>query len=122
MGRKDQDLSALSRRRAGLILKVQAGLLSATAAAKELGVSRKTYYEWEKRALGAMTEVLGNGQAGRPEQAVDQEKESLRKEIRVLKQKLVVAEKTEEVRNILRAFQEKQDRLKTKGSAKKKRG
>ena len=38
-----------ARERANVILQVQAGLITATEAAQKLGVSRKTYYEWERR-------------------------------------------------------------------------
>jgi len=48
------------------IIQVRAGLLTATAAADRLGISRKTYYQWESRALTAMLEALQPGQAGRP--------------------------------------------------------
>lgn len=43
---------ALARRRAQLIMQVQNGLLSAQEAARQLRISRKTYYKWERRALG----------------------------------------------------------------------
>jgi len=48
------------------IIQVQAGLLTATAAAEQLGISRKTYYQWESRALSAMLSALQPGQPGRP--------------------------------------------------------
>ena len=41
-------------RKAEVILRVQSGLISATEAAKELGMSRKSYYKWERRALEAL--------------------------------------------------------------------
>ena len=47
-----------ARQRASLILQVQAGQLSATQAAQSLGVSRKTYYQWERRALQGMVDQL----------------------------------------------------------------
>ena len=40
--------------------------MTATAAASELGVSRKTYYEWEAKAFAAMTEALIDKEPGRP--------------------------------------------------------
>lgn len=48
------------------IIQVRAGLLTATAAADRLGISRKTYYQWESRALTAMLAALQPGQPGRP--------------------------------------------------------
>lgn len=53
-----------AQRRAALIVQVQCGQITATEAAAQLGISRKTYYEWEKRALSAMVGVAGS--AGRP--------------------------------------------------------
>ena len=41
---------ALARQRAQLIMQVQNGLLSAQEAARQLRISRKTYYKWERRA------------------------------------------------------------------------
>ena len=44
---------ALARQRAALIVAVQSGQITASEAAQQLGISRKTYYQWEKRALAA---------------------------------------------------------------------
>jgi len=44
----------LARERALVILRVRTGAFTAKEGAKRLGVSRKTYYEWEERALKAM--------------------------------------------------------------------
>ena len=54
----------LARERASIILQVRSGALTATEGAERLGVSRKTYYEWEDRALEAMALALENHQAG----------------------------------------------------------
>jgi DNA-directed RNA polymerase specialized sigma24 family protein len=43
----------LARERAAIILQVRSGALTATEGAERLGISRKTYYEWEDRALQA---------------------------------------------------------------------
>ena len=43
-----------AQQRALLIMQVQAGVISATEAARQLGISRKTYYKWERRALKAL--------------------------------------------------------------------
>jgi hypothetical protein len=83
-------------------------------------VSRKTYYEWERRALTAMTEALENGAAGRPETPRDEEKERLEQKIAELQNKLFVAEKTVEVRDMLHAY-ELHNAKKAGGSEEKKR-
>ena len=66
---------ALARQRAQLIMQVRSGLLSAQEAARQLGISRKTYYKWERRALAAMVEALGNREQGRPPRPIDPEKD-----------------------------------------------
>jgi len=92
---------ALARQRAQLIMQVRSGLLSAQKAARQLGISRKTYYKWERRALAAMVEALGNREQGRPRQAIDLEKEALRRQTRELQAKLQVLEQTEQIRQRL---------------------
>ena len=50
----------LARLRAELIVAVRSGRISAKEAAARLGVSRKTYYKWEKRALKGMVAALSD--------------------------------------------------------------
>jgi transposase len=95
----------LARKRAAVIFSVRSGRITAEEGAKQLGVSRKTYYEWERRALTAMTEALENGASGRPGTPRDEEKERLREELARLQDKLFVAEKTVEVRDMLHAYE-----------------
>jgi transposase len=92
---------ALARQRAQLIMQVRSGLLSAQEAARQLGVSRKTYYKWERRALAAMVEVLGNREQGRPRPVIDPEKEALRRQTLELQAKLQVFEQTARIRQAL---------------------
>lgn len=97
---------ALARERALVILQVRSAALTAKEGAKRLGVSRKTYYEWEHRALGAMALALENRPAGRPLGPFDGEKEELRRRIEELEKKLFLAEKTIEVKDLLSAYEE----------------
>lgn len=92
---------ALARRRAQLIMQVRSGLLSAQEAARQLGISRKTYYKWERRALAARVEALGRREQGRPPRPIDPEKESLRCQTQELQAKLQVLEQTERIRQVL---------------------
>lgn len=96
----------LARERARVILQVRSGTLSATEGAKLLGVSRKTYYEWEEKSLKAMAQALENHSAGRPPLPVDPEKEALRQQIRELEKELDLAKKTIEVKELLGAYEE----------------
>lgn len=100
---KDQELA---RQRARVILQVRSGLVTAKEGAERLGVSRKTYYEWEERSLKAMALALENRPAGRPSLPVDQEKEALREKVQELEKKLLLAEKTIEVKEVLAAYGE----------------
>jgi transposase len=92
---------ALARQRAQLIIQVRTGLLSAQEAARQLRISRKTYYKWERRALAAMIEALGNREHGRPPLPTDPEKEALQRQTRELRAKLQVLEQTERIRQAL---------------------
>jgi len=104
----------LARQRALVILQVRSGVLTAKEGAKLLGVSRKTYYEWEERSLKAMALALENRPAGRPPVPVDEEKEGLRERIQELEKKLYLAEKTIEVKELLSAY----DTFRDKGTKK----
>jgi transposase len=103
-----------ARQRALVILKVRSGVLTATQGAQALGVSRKTYYEWEEKSLQAMALALENQPAGRKSAPVDEEKEALRERVRELEKKLDTAEKTIEVKELLATYEE----FRRKGSKK----
>jgi transposase len=99
---RTQQCRELARRRAELILKVRSGLMTATAAAAELGVSRKTYYEWENRGLSAMMAALEDRRTGRPRKTVDPEKEALKGQLKDLENRLEQTEQTLRIRQMLR--------------------
>lgn len=86
------ELSSLAQARAEVILQVVAGSITATEAAKRLDVSRKTFYKWLNRAMTGMVENLEDTDGGRPADAVDEEKEQLRKEKAALEEKLKLME------------------------------
>lgn len=90
-----------ARERASVILQVQAGQLTATEAARKLGVSRKTYYQWERRALKGMLENLSELPPGRPPQPQDPEKDRLREQLRQAQKELEEARQVKELREIL---------------------
>ena len=95
-----------ARERALVILQVRSGVLTAKEGAKLLGVSRKTYYEWEEKSLKAMAQALENHAAGRPPTPIDPEKKALQERIQELEKKLDLAEKTIEVKELLGAYEE----------------
>ena len=92
-----------ARQRAEMILKVRSGLLSATEAAQALGVSRKTYYKWEKRGLAAMLEGLCERNSGRPASPGDGEKEELKRTMETMEKDLQRQEQRQSIRDLLRA-------------------
>lgn len=108
-GKREKE-QELARERALVILRVRSGAITANQGAQALGVSRKTYYQWEERALKAMALALENRVAGRPSVSTDEEKERLRQRIRELEKKLDLAEKTLEVKELLAAYEEFRDR------------
>jgi transposase len=109
------------RLRAELIAQVRGGTLTAAAAARRLGVSRKTYYKWERRALAGMMGALGERSGGRPAAPPDEEKERLRREVGQLRRKLLLAEQRLAIQKVLRQETENQsgggrgERAKKKG-------
>src|SRR5512139_1234079 len=104
----------LARERALVILQVRSGALTAKEGAKILGVSRKTYYEWEEKSLKAMSLALENRPSGRPPLPVDREKKILQERIQELEKKLDQAEKTLEVKELKEVYEE----LRYKGTKK----
>jgi transposase len=94
----------LARERAAIILQVRSGVLTATEGAERLEISRKTYYEWEDRALKAMALALENHSPGRPSVPLEAEKEELQSKVRDLEKRLYLAEKTIEVKDLLSAY------------------
>ena len=108
--RRQEKNKKLARERALVILQVRSGALTAKEGAKLLGVSRKTYYEWEEKSLRAMALALENHPAGRPPTPVDEEKETLRERVQELEKKLDLAEKTIEVKELLTDYDTFRDR------------
>jgi len=88
----------LARRRAEVIVQVQSGRLTATEAAKRLGVSRKTYYQWERRALGGMIDALRDKEVGRPSKPRDPQKENLQKRLEDLEGQQRIREQLDRIR------------------------
>ena len=88
----------LARRRAELIVQVQSGLMTATEAAQQLGVSRKTYYQWERRALSGMVDALQGKTGGRPSKPRDPQREQLQKRLAVLEAQERMREQVDHIR------------------------
>ena len=119
----DKQQKALARLEA--IIKVRAGLMSATEAAKQLGISRKAWYEWENRGLQAMAEALTDKDPGRPPREPDPEKDALIQELIEAKKQNILLQQSLEINRILnQAHQETTSASKTnpaRGPASKKK-
>ena len=117
----DSEDKELARKRTAVVFAVRSGQITAEEGARRLGVSRKTYYEWERRALQAMTEAMEDRSSGRPSIPQDEEKQRLQDEIAELRNKLFVALKTVEVRDMLHAYELHNAKTKKGMSEEKKR-
>ena len=94
----------LARQRAALIVQVLSGQVTVQEAANRLGVSRKTYYEREKRALAALVASQRDRPGGRPakpqdpeKQALQEQAQQLRDQARLLEQTLVIRQQVAEL-------------------------
>jgi transposase len=109
-----------------LILQVQAGTKTATQAAEELGVSRQTFHQWEKRGLHALLQAMEEQPPGRPSTTENPEMEALQEKVQRLEHNLAVTEQIAELRgSLLRQLEEEsaqeqreRSKKKTGGSAK----
>ena len=104
--------------RTEMIVRVRAGQMTAKAAAEALGVSRKTYYKWEKRGLSAMMMAGENETAGRPAKEASAEVKALREQVRTLSSKLEKMAETAELRYMLRLLERQDAKKKLKRSSK----
>ena len=74
-------------------MKVRCALMTASEAARELGVSRKTYYKWEQRGLSGLLDGVSTKRAGRKamarESPLEKQLADTLRENELLKKKLV---------------------------------
>lgn len=89
-------------RRADLILDVRYKAKSLTEAADALGVSRKTFYEWEERGLTAMVAALMDREPGRPTKPQpDPERLRLEKQVQEQQKEIEQLRRTAHIRDLL---------------------
>jgi len=112
-------MSPQAKERAARILQVQAGQLTASEAALQMGVSRKTYYQWEKRALQGLMEGLELGSPGRPSTQPSREVKSQRRQIKELEAKLQATEKVARLRELIGDLKKTQPTVKKGRSSKR---
>ena len=98
-----------ARQRAEVILKVRSGQLTATEAARTLGISRQQYYQWEQRALQAFLTALENQPTGRPKTPTDPEKAALQHRVQQLEQEVQQHQQREQLRQVLSQWDQRKD-------------
>ena len=103
--------------RTEMIVKVRSGQMTAKAAAEALGVSRKTYYKWEKKGLSAMLAAGQDDSAGRPSKEEAAEVKALRRKVKTLSAKLEEMAQTAELRLMLRVLEQRDAKKKPKESS-----
>jgi transposase len=95
-----------AQERALLIMQVQAGVISATEAARQLGISRKTYYQWEARALEGLLKAVTQQAPGRPPQPDRAKERQLEQKVGQLQKELDQAQESREIRAALNRVRE----------------
>jgi transposase-like protein len=95
-----------SELRASLILQVRAGQITAQEAARQLGISRQAYYQWEQRALRALLQALEDQPKGRPPSKTDPEKDQLHRRVRELERQVRLHEERDQIRALLKQMAE----------------
>ena len=83
------------------LMRALTGQVTATEAAQELGVSRKTFYERARRLLAGAEQALSRRAAGRPRKARDTEKETLLERVRQLEREKLELQRRVRVRELL---------------------
>ena len=101
-----------SQLRATLILQVRSGQMTATQAARQLGISRQRYYTWEQRALKALLHSLKDQPKGRPKGKSDPEKQALQSRVQELEQQVQLFQEKEQLRQRLKDLRAEPSRKK----------
>jgi len=101
MRRQAEAAEEKARRLAEAIIKVRAGEMTAREATRSLGISAKTYYKWEKRALQALMGALREQPGGRKLPPRDPEKEELKQERDRWRRQALVWEQRNRIREAL---------------------
>lgn len=91
-----------AQERQEMVLDVLGGRRTATEAANALGISRKSYHQWQQRALAGMRQALEEQPAGRPARQSDPEKDALAKEVLALRKEKTVLESRVKIQSCMR--------------------
>lgn len=100
-------MDPMAQKRADLIIQARSGKITAVEASRQLGVSRKTFYKWEGRALEAMVQAVSDREGGRPLQERDEEKALLRARIAELEEEMHERDQADRVREAFSQVEKK---------------
>ena len=84
-----------------LIMRVEVDQLTASEATRQMGVSRKTFYQRAQRGLEGMAAALAPRPAGRPGNVRDTEKEALLTQLEQLQREKLELQRLIRVRELL---------------------
>ena len=76
---------------------------------RQLGISRKTYYQWEARALQGLLEAVTQQPPGRPRQADRPKERHLERKVDQLQKELDQAQESQEIRAALNRVHQTMD-------------
>ena len=93
-----------------LIMRVEVGQMTASEAARQMGVSRKTFYQRAQRGLEGMAAALAPRLAGRPGKARDTEKETLLTQMEQLQREKLELQRLLRVRELLQKARDEDGR------------
>jgi transposase-like protein len=89
------------REKMQLVMRVETVQVKAADAARQMGVSRKTFYQWRNRALSAMAAALTPRLAGRRAKSTDPQTEHLLGQNAELQRENLQLQQTLRVRELL---------------------
>ena len=91
-------------------MRVQTDQLTASEAARQMDVSRKTFYQRMQRGLAGMAAALTPRPAGRPGKARDAEKEALLEQMEQLQREKLELQRILRVRELLQKARDEDGR------------
>jgi transposase len=103
-------IESVEREELLLIMRVQTDQLTASEAARQMGVSRKTFYQRVQRGLAGMVAALSPRPAGRPGKEQDAEKETLLAQIAQLQREKLELQRLLRVRELLQKARDEDGR------------
>ena len=96
-----------------MILQVRSGAITAKQGARQLGISRKSYYQWENRGLQGLLAAVEQQEPGRRPQGPTSEVQALEQRIQELEAELKLMKDSARLRALLRAGEQEKKQSKS---------